>query len=500
MEISAKVRPPLPRLGWCATVDGSAEAELLMGDLVEHLGPAFVAGVWDGPVASSHPATAATFMGSAVWCEDGALRVASASHACDRIFSVDTADGLVVSNSLPLALARAGDRIDPGYRRVLTDAAGLSRAGTDASPISIPTARGRRVRMHAVTILAIGPDGRCSWSPRPTVARPGTFAEYRALLAETVRRLVDNARDPARVHPLPTIATLSGGYDSAATAVLAREAGVVDAFNVAGLEHDDRGQPVADVLGLRVEHVPADAWAADPLALPEFLASTSGPGRVRIAALGAQHAGSLVLLGTQGEELWSTERQFIEDGQAEPRGTIWGGHSTREFGLRAGIVFGHVPLIGAVHADAIDRITHSPEMAPWTIGGDYDRPIARRIIEEAGVPRGAFAREKIAGAALRGHDPAFAAVDAMVDRFLAGERGRPPLRWRARLAVGRLTAPFWVRARRIAYRRKWELLEDLSLRWRDERRARAVARFLWAVAAVGARYAAVVTDSEIVSR
>jgi hypothetical protein len=33
-------------------------------------------------------------------------------------------------------------------------------------------------------------------------------------------------------------------------------------------------------------------------------------------------------------------------------------------------------------------------MSPWDIGGDYTKPIARRIIESAGVPREAFGTEK----------------------------------------------------------------------------------------------------------
>ena len=34
------------------------------------------------------------------------------------------------------------------------------------------------------------------------------------------------------------------------------------------------------------------------------------------------------------------------------------------------------------------------EFAPYSIKGNYNRPIARRIVESAGVPRGIFATEK----------------------------------------------------------------------------------------------------------
>jgi hypothetical protein len=37
-------------------------------------------------------------------------------------------------------------------------------------------------------------------------------------------------------------------------------------------------------------------------------------------------------------------------------------------------------------------------MHPWRVGGRYDRPIARRIAEEGGIPRQAFGQRKSAAA------------------------------------------------------------------------------------------------------
>jgi hypothetical protein len=53
-----------------------------------------------------------------------------------------------------------------------------------------------------------------------------------------------------------------------------------------------------------------------------------------------------------------------------------------------------VPWWAVAQADQINAIGAAGEMAPWTLGTDYDRPVARRIVEEAGVPRGAFAVRK----------------------------------------------------------------------------------------------------------
>jgi len=50
----------------------------------------------------------------------------------------------------------------------------------------------------------------------------------------------------------------------------------------------------------------------------------------------------------------------------------------------------------------INRISNSSEMAPWDVPGNYSRPIARRIVEEARVPRNYFGTSKKAASVLFG--------------------------------------------------------------------------------------------------
>jgi len=67
-----------------------------------------------------------------------------------------------------------------------------------------------------------------------------------------------------------------------------------------------------------------------------------------------------------------------------------------EFRLRVG--FYNFPLIavGARFPYPIQKITNHWQMQKYSIGGEYDRPIPRRIIEEAGVPRRLFGVQKSA--------------------------------------------------------------------------------------------------------
>jgi hypothetical protein len=68
-----------------------------------------------------------------------------------------------------------------------------------------------------------------------------------------------------------------------------------------------------------------------------------------------------------------------------------------EFRLSAGFINCAVPFWGARHIHQVVAISRHPSMKPWDVPGDYSRPICRRIIESAGVPRAAFGRKKLAG-------------------------------------------------------------------------------------------------------
>ena len=71
------------------------------------------------------------------------------------------------------------------------------------------------------------------------------------------------------------------------------------------------------------------------------------------------------------------------------------GHGLAELRLVVGFIQLPVPFIGARRKADIVKITESVEMDPWRLRNDYDRPIARRIAEEGGVPRHLFGQSKM---------------------------------------------------------------------------------------------------------
>src|SRR2546430_12333834 len=65
-----------------------------------------------------------------------------------------------------------------------------------------------------------------------------------------------------------------------------------------------------------------------------------------------------------------------------------------EIRLKSGFGNVAVPALLARGIRDLAALSAAPEMAPWRRGGTYDRPIPRRILEEAGIPPRLFGGRK----------------------------------------------------------------------------------------------------------
>ncbi|MGI8927849.1 MAG: nucleoside-diphosphate sugar epimerase/dehydratase [Candidatus Limnocylindrales bacterium] len=74
--------------------------------------------------------------------------------------------------------------------------------------------------------------------------------------------------------------------------------------------------------------------------------------------------------------------------------TATAGADLTEFRLSHDLYHLPVPVVAAAQDPGAPRLLDRPEMAPFRVGGRYDRPIPRRLAEEAGIPRGTFAVAK----------------------------------------------------------------------------------------------------------
>lgn len=403
MKLKATRVPGLPRLAWLATVRRDDPlVTVLHGETVEIVGDSFIACAWDGPFSEFGMFEATTVMGSGGHASSDVVSLCNGSHPFTELCSVRVGNELHIANSMSLLLAYTDDGPDLMYRYYHRDRVAAWKAGIVASPYRVPTRRDRDVLGYFGVDFEVGTDLEVVTKPKAVPGLPGAFSEYRATLAATVRRVVENATDTARRHPLRAITTLSTGFDSVASSVLGSEAGVRDAitFTMRG-DHGDSGTPMGKVLGLNVVEYDNNAWrqlSSTPEI--EFSASASGTSSVPFAVFDDGWNNSLVLAGGLGDEVWDIGPGDWGDGFAQPNAGTWSMQGAQEYSLRAGVLMFFVPTVGAVHFKEIEAISTSDEMRPWRLDVEYDRPIPRRIIEEAGVPRGSFAVTKRASTAV----------------------------------------------------------------------------------------------------
>jgi hypothetical protein len=91
------------------------------------------------------------------------------------------------------------------------------------------------------------------------------------------------------------------------------------------------------------------------------------------------------------------------------------GLSLTEYRLHAGFLHCPVPFMGVRQIRAVNALSRSAPMARWDVPGDYTRPICRRIVEEAGVPRELFGIRKKAASVLFFQGASFISQEALAE-------------------------------------------------------------------------------------
>lgn len=403
----------LPRMSWCARVGRNGVVKIQHGADVESRGDRFVEGAWDGEFESFAFDKAWALAGSGGLLRDDGCSFTAPFHPLEWLYVLEQADSTLVSNSLVFVLRQAGDGLDlthPGYT---FDVLRTARHGTKRQPGRLRTANGNQVALYEACHLFIDRDLRLHREEMPQGPPPHDYAEYFALLAGATRRIVANAADPARKAVYHPVAACSKGYDSTASAALASLAGCKEGvtFTRSGLPS---GHPLLGVDKPLMDDSGADALRALSMTVKEFerMDVVHMPGHPKAeffysltAVTDAAHSsmqdalrGSVFFTGRHGERIWGPTARCKRQTFAEADDCNLAGRASTEFRLRLGYIQMPAPYIGALHGPAIHRITHAEDMRPWKLGtGYYDRPIARRLAEEAGVPRELFGHVKAGG-------------------------------------------------------------------------------------------------------
>jgi hypothetical protein len=464
--------PALPALAWLAAVGGESgggTVRVRCGMSVRCEPTGFIEGTWVGVGGLAALPRSTTIFGSGIVADGDDAVIVPPSHPHERLYLYRATENgpWLASNSLAWLLLAAGVELrrDVDYPPIFIAASEYVRPAT----AEIPTTDGP-VIAAVYENFRIGANGRLTIERRPTERPFARFADYAARLSAALASAVANA--PAGYE---MVVALSSGYDSTAVAVVAAALGCRRAVTFgSGTVRPDSGTATAERLGMSCDIFDRLAYQrATDLVEADFLA-TGMSGEDAVIAPMAGAVGHRMLL-TGSEEFLLKGSRFRPELH---RGDLsW--CSVTEFRLRTDFL--HVPLLffGATEQPSLTSIIGSPEMDPWRLPGKYDKPIQRRLAEEAGLPRGSFATRKrrasgtLHSDGLRAMAPTSVAAVAAFAQAL-GEPVPPPrripprliVRWPLRLAKQLRLKPF---ARLERRRRSWIHFEprlgSLLLRW-----------------------------------
>jgi hypothetical protein len=379
-----------PPLSWVAELPrGESTVTICHGNGIEIRPDWFCEAIWDGTFAAGGFDRTDLVAGSGGRFRDDKLQLVSSGSTVDRLQFLELPDRVLVSNSLVCLLAYADLSLHPTYRGYATACFSVIR-GLDHYTRSIPTTRGSIEFCYFDNLVWDGTS--LSRTSKPNANRAlSSFTDYRSFLTSALERMFSNMRADERSQQYDPIGTLSTGYDSTFATVLTRPLGLRQVICFEGLEKQDSGADNACLLGVTPTVVPVEAWRS--LTMPEipFIAGDGIGEEVHFSSVEGMLRQRVLVTGYHGDKVWEKDTPYTAPTLV--RGDL-SGLSLTEFRLWAGFIHCPIAFFGARQVRDIKRISNLPDMAAWDTGRHYSRPICRRVIEEAGVPRSAFGIRK----------------------------------------------------------------------------------------------------------
>ena len=230
------------------------------------------------------------------------------------------------------------------------------------------------------------------------------FNDYYSRLDNAIGSLCENAKDKDRLNPYGLVTTVSKGYDAPCCATIAKHHGcnMAVTFSPIGKYAEDCGVEIAKTLGYN-EIIERDAMGhLDRVDLfeAEYIASGELGSDISFGNFDDDFRHNVVFSGDRGDSIWARELKIVNDSFRFVGMLSHLGISERRLWLD--YISVPLPLFGASSWTSIQKISQSEEMKPWSLFNNYDRPIPRRICEEAGLDRDSFGiRKHGAGFTLR---------------------------------------------------------------------------------------------------
>ena len=395
MHFTFKVSATLPHLAWCARISSKdPQVVIRHGDCVDTGEDFFFEGAWNGEFLQGAFPDATVCMGSGGKLSAGGIVFACPTHTLERLHLIRTNDTIFVSNSLAFLLVEAGDWCDIAYKSYIRDITSITK-GIRHFTKTIPTQKGNAVHLYYYNNILVRPDLRVAQLAKRNPPSFSCYRDVRMFMQDALCELNQNARAPSRKRGYEALTTISSGYDSAAASVLAKEIGCAQAVTYAKArptfaDTDDSGKLIGEMMKLQIIECDRETYLTrDDFPEAEFLASGTGGADVILISMTNLLPGRMWVSGFAGQ-FW--DRNNSATSEIERRDVS--GNSMAEFRLRVGFIHVPVPYFLAVNYPSVRVISNSSEMQSWWMQNNYDKPIARRLIEEAGVPHHLFGQQK----------------------------------------------------------------------------------------------------------
>lgn len=385
----------LPPLSWCMIFEQGGNATLYHGSFVETFDDGFFEGGWDGEVSALDFDQSHFFLGSGGKVVNGGYLVSSPGHVLERIYSSRLGGRLYFSNSFSFILSCSGQCLRNDYYGYESAFASVLN-GVKCYVKSIPTNSGE-IGVHYLKNLNIDHSLNIIELEKPKPPEFADFENYNESLSSYLESLRHNINSPQRRVKFDFCSTISNGYDAAASAAKAVEVGcdISCSFDSPEKYQGDDGRDISKILCFnQVEYRDAlDYLHREDLVEAEFLSSGELGTGIVFSAFEDLWFRKAVFMGERGDKIWDKNWGDVND-EMRVAGEVFAGTSMIENRLRVGYILIPLPLYGALSWPSISKISNSEEMRPYSIGGGYDRPIPRRILEEKGVPRESFGIKK----------------------------------------------------------------------------------------------------------
>lgn len=382
-----------PPLAWLARLKpDEQQIRVWHGDQVELQPTGFCEAIWDGDFAEFNFDRTDVVFGSGVRSRKHETTFVSSGTTADRLNVFRENGNTWISNSL-VCLTEVHDLdFNVTYGRYLQDFMSIMH-GLQKAVKHVVSDKGTVELVYFHNLRWDGTDLKAV--AKPNADRDfGTFEELACFLTQSMSRLGTNMQFLGRRKRFEPLTTLSSGYDSSTVAVLCKGIGTESTicFRDARGGGKDDGTPIAQQLGYQVISADRNDWRQLTFEeMAPFLAHNGYGEELHFAAIAEHLSGRALFTGFHGDKIWG--KKLADTSGNIVRGDH-SGSSLGEFRLWQGFIHCPIPFLGSRNTRSFHKISNAPDMRTWDVPGDYSRPICRRFVESAGIPRDAFGVQK----------------------------------------------------------------------------------------------------------